>query len=425
MSYAAIVSTITVTKHPNADRLLCGTAAGHGVIVSVETQNGDVGLLFPPDGQLSEAYASANDLVGYTDPATGQRVGGFFDEKRRVRALRLRGVKSEGFWMPLSSVAFTGVDLSTLNVGDEVTTLNGVEICTKYLTKATRAAMARGEKVRSSRSSTKYFPRHFETTQFRFVKDFMFKDGGIVYISEKVHGTSQRTGYVLDDVPLPWWQRVVNYVNRRAVFSTKDYTYLTGTRNVILRDGRQGGFYGDDAFRGKAASLFADKLHKGEMVFYEIVGDVAPGTPIMPSAQVEDKELKKTYGGLMRYRYGCADGEHKVFVYRITMTNVDGVVTELSWPQVVKRCVELGVTPVPTIATFAISSDGAELATAVVENETDGPSTLDPTHIREGVVVRLENERGMTVAKNKSFAFKILEGLIKADDTAVDIEEAS
>jgi len=53
-----------------------------------------------------------------------------------------------------------------------------------------------------------------------------------------------------------------------------------------------------------------------------------------------------------------------------------------------------------------------------------GASTLDDTHIREGVVVRVEKANGTIKAyKHKSNEFKILEGIMKTSDDYVDAEE--
>ena len=47
------------------------------------------------------------------------------------------------------------------------------------------------------------------------------------------------------------------------------------------------------------------------------------------------------------YDYGCLTGQHKIFVYRITQTNVDGKVYEFSARQVQEWCKLNGLTPVP------------------------------------------------------------------------------
>lgn len=427
MSYTAIVAPISVQKHPNADRLSLGTVLGANVIVGLDIQSGDLGVYFPPDGRLSPEFCTAHDLIGTT--VDGKRVGGFFDEKRRVKALKLRGVKSEGFWMPLSCLAFTGAKLSDFKSGDEITAVNGVLICEKYITEATRRAMAAGQTRKETRGATKFFPKHFDTMQYRFVKDSIFNLGGVVYITEKLHGTSQRTGFVLDTIELPFWKRAINRLFQQEVFSKRVYQIVNGTRNVILDETKtEGGYYGDNSFRYGVLMPWVANLHKGEMVFYEIVGDMSETTPIMPAVKIGDKDLKKIYGDRMHWRYGCVPGERKVFVYRITMTNEDGVVTELSWPQVQRRCRELGLMPCPTLQVIGIV-DELELSNhdwirERVAIHTEGASVLDPTHIREGCVVRVESAEGNAWCKSKSFTFLTLESETKDSDT-VDVEEAA
>ena len=46
------------------------------------------------------------------------------------------------------------------------------------------------------------------------------------------------------------------------------------------------------------------------------------------------------------------------------------------------------------------------------------------THVTEGVVVRIDNRGKFTAYKTKSFAFKVLEGIIKESADAPDMEEA-
>jgi hypothetical protein len=60
-----------------------------------------------------------------------------------------------------------------------------------------------------------------------------------------------------------------------------------------------------------------------------------------------------------------------------------------------------------------------------VESLVEGPSFLDPSHIKEGVVLRIESDQGIQFLKHKSHIFKVLEGISKDDDQAVDIEEIS
>lgn len=435
MSYTAIIAPITAIRPiPKADRLLAATVLGNTVVVGLDAAVGDRGIYFPVDGILSDAHCAAHDLKMRVDE-NGARAGGFFDAERpRVRAQRFRGEKSEGFWQPLSALAYTGVDLTSLRDGDEFTTVNGVEICRKYETPATKRAAAANQK-KSNRRETPFFKMQPDTTQFRFVADHLFTPGATIYITEKVHGTSQRTGLVLDTIELPWWKRVVNGALRKDVFAKRAYRLLNGSKNVILEKSTGAGYYGSHDFRYEVIADWAERIQKGEVFYYEIVGDVADGSPIMPSCPIpaELKDLKRTYGDTMHYRYGCAPGTRAIYVYRITRTNEDGIVTELSWNQVKARCAEIGIAHVPEIqSAFAPLCGNPEVDTNIlswlrtcVEKHTEGVSLLDATHIREGVVVRVEDSAGARFAKNKSFSFYVLEGVIKLKDGYIDCEESS
>ena len=53
-----------------------------------------------------------------------------------------------------------------------------------------------------------------------------------------------------------------------------------------------------------------------------------------------------------------------------------------------------------------------------------GPDPVGKTHVREGVVVRIVNRPKFTAYKHKNFEFKCLEGIVKANADAPDMEEA-
>src|SRR5688572_30691132 len=185
MSYEAIVTPIKVRPHPNADRLQLGlVAGGEQVIVGLETKDGELGIYFPCDGQLSHEFCVANKLYRPTVAAgLGVEGNGLFEENRRVRAQKLRGEKSDGFWVPLSYLTEFGfTPQSSLQSGTTLTEFGGVEICNKYLTKATQAQIAKGPKVRKD---TPNFPKHVNTMQFRFLEDL--PRDSIIYVSEKLH----------------------------------------------------------------------------------------------------------------------------------------------------------------------------------------------------------------------------------------------
>jgi hypothetical protein len=422
--YSAIVTKIKTRPHPNADRLLLGLCHGYQVVVGLNTQDGDLGVFFASDGQLSQEMCDANDLVGYNDTETGEKKGGFFPANRRVRAQSFRGEKSEGYWTPLSSLAFTGADLSKLKEGDSFTELNGVPICNKYFTPAT----LRAQRTRSNTRSNTQFAKHIETLKFKNEVQSL-PINTVVYITEKLHGTSGRFGYVLDDVEEP--QTRLQRLLRRPKRTSSAYTHMVGTRNTILADHTVEGFYGSEEFRWNAIRDLVGNLHKGEILYFELVGYTTTGSLIMGAQNTNElKKIHKKYGPEMTYTYGQTEGTCGLYVYRITHTTPDGAVVELSWPKVKERCNRLGIKHVPEFhyglfenPSLVVDVDNfADLVDSVQE----GPSLLSPAHISEGVVVRAELPSGeIKWLKAKSFTFGLLEGYLKSQDDYVDTEEVS
>lgn len=440
MSYQAIVCKIQTRPHPNADKLVLGTVHGYQVVVGLDTNEGDLGVFFPTDGQLSPEMCEANDLIGYKDEATGERRGGFFGKNRRVRSQKFRGEKSDGYWTPLTALEFTGANLSELKEGDQFGELNGVAVCNKYFTPATLKAQQAGKG--KARRENDLFAKHVDTLQFRNEVDRLPADS-IIYLTEKVHGTSGRVGLVKEAVnlPTPKWKRPFAKVFKIKNKTREEHVPLLGTRNTILADHTVEGFYGSEEFRWNAVEKIVPNLHKGEIIYFELAGFTTTGQPIMAQPSTKElKDIKKKYGEQMTFSYGQAPGTCGLHVYRITRVNEDGNAVELPWTQVKARCRELGINHVPEFhGAYQLSADepltnrmppfegfDTEWLKYEVADLMEGPSLLDESHIREGVVVRAELPDGSTTfLKSKSFTFGVLEGYLKTADDYVDTEEVS
>lgn len=136
--YCAYITTIKgLRKHTNADRLQCVEVFGQNVIVDLNYYEGQKVVFFPSDGQLSLEYATDNNLVRVKDE-NGNNIGGYMDPKKRnVTAIRLRGEKSEGLVLPIETLS-KYTDVSKLKDGDQITVLDGHEICQKYVPRGKR-----------------------------------------------------------------------------------------------------------------------------------------------------------------------------------------------------------------------------------------------------------------------------------------------
>lgn len=427
--YCAYITTISdIRKHSNADRLQCATVFGNNVIVDMSYNIGDKIIYFPVDGQLGKEFAEENNLIRKKDE-NGNNVGGYLDpEKRNIIALKLRGEKSDGLILPIE-VLSKYTDISTLSSGEQITILNGHEICKKYIPRIQqRTAKVHTSKTKKSKKDLKenvtypFFIEHIDTAQLAYNQS-AFKPGDICYITLKVHGTSARTMNAIE-ITRRKRNKLIKKVFHIPDKESKKYKYISGTRRTTLRN-YIGGYYGDNAFREKYHNLFKDKLPKGVEIFYEIVGWVNENTTIMgkcSNSKIKDKEFSKQYGKETIFSYGCNVGENDCYVYRMRMTNEDGYAVELPWEQVQIECEKMGVKCVPTFEKFTYTT--WEDLMQRVEKYYDGADPIGKTHVREGVVVRIDNRPSFTAYKHKNFSFKCLEGIIKDNAETPDIEEA-
>lgn len=457
MYKAYITELKNVRPHSNADRLQLGDCFGNTVCVDLSYTEGQVGVYFPTDGQLSVEFAEANNLLRKKDDA-GNNCGGYMDpSKRNVCAIRLRGEKSDGLFLPLKSLESFG-DISTLRVGDTIDVFNGHEICCKYIPRTNhRSSNVGGNKTRKKKVNiAPLFAEHADTEQLAYNLS-AFKPGDEIEITLKMHGTSQRTGYL--PVFKGYKKTFVDWLLRREGKPIYDWGYVSGTRRTVL-DNYDGGYYGSNEFREQHSKTFEGKLWKGETVYYEVVGFTHTGVPIMAEGNNEKlgKDFVKQYGKTTIFNYGCEpDGCHDgelmkmttndngdkllsitlrpqsdIYVYRMTMTNEDGDVVEYSPDFMRYRCEQMGVKCVPEFVNVILPNASyfdenhtvGEYVKEMAEQYYDGADPIGKTHIREGVVVRIVNRPKFTAFKHKGFSFKVLEGLIKDTATAPDMEEA-
>ena len=413
-NHKAIVARVRVSPIEGAKTLALGNVLGFQILVGKDTVDNELGVFFNKGLQLSEEFAKANDLVRRKDPVTGEKAGGMFDENRKVRCQKFFERRSEGFWCPLSYFEFTGYNVSKLQEGEFIDVLNDVPICNKFYTKQTKIQGERKEK--RNRGETRYFPKHFDTKQFRYYADQIPK-GSILSITTKLHGTSQRYGYVLEDLPLKWYHKFLYKFGFPV--KTQEYEYLNGTRNVICVEDKEG--YHSTYLRKAVVEQLYGKLHKGEIVFFEVVGYDKEG-PIMGTVKPKG-ELKKKWGDGVVYNYGCRPGEFDIYVYRIAYVTANGQLIDLPWDAVKLRSNSLGVKHVPEeVAPFVYDGDVDKLR-ELVETLTEADDPNFPFHPKEGVCVRSDDVFNLRIFKSKSFVFKVLEGIIKDDENYQDVEE--
>jgi len=356
-NYAAILVEIkTLVTLENCDNVQAAIILGNQVIVDKSVKIGDVGLYFPLECQLSKEYLSSNNLYRKPELNSNPDKKGYFEENGRVRCVKFRGNKSEGLFMPYSSISFINQgpdkigDKTIINLGDCFDELNGVPICTKYVVKTSRNSGTSGNK--KTRNTKKYESKLVEN-QFRFHQDtsMLYRNlhrispDSLISITYKLHGTSGISSYVLCKRKITKREKVGKFLHNiytnivtlgksKFILIDTEYDYIYSSRKVIKNEELNPNaqhFYNEDIW-GIAHNELKDYLQKGMTFYYEIVG-------FLPNGGAIQKD----------YDYRCEPGQHAIYIYRITQTNVDGKVVEFSAKQVQDFCRKNGLNAVPEL----------------------------------------------------------------------------
>ncbi|MFY1686322.1 RNA ligase family protein, partial [Plantactinospora sp. WMMB782] len=369
---------------------------GYQAIVSKDIKEGDLGILFGAETQLSLAYAAANGLHRHAELNADPSKKGYLEDNRRVKALKFRGHRSDALFMPLSSLSGFFTEWDQLKEGDTFDTLDGNEICRKYEIRPPRERGA-GQQVRTKREprvDERLFPKHFDTANYFRMADAIGPTDHVV-ITQKLHGTSIRIGHTLVQRKLTWRERIAKLLGVRVV--EREWAYVYGSRNVVKDPDNPSGhdFYGTDLY-SQIGSQLKGLLPKGFIVYGEVIGWVPDtNTPIQKG-----------------YTYRIPEGGYQLYIYRVTTINEDGRQIDLSWPAVQEFCASVGLDTVPELA----GAHGYEIDEHWVANnfldvrlvdqgfDLGGAVPTDGSMVDEGVCLRVE---GITplVLKAKSPEF--------------------
>ena len=486
-NYAALIAKIdNIIPIEKADKIKSAIILGNSVIVDETAKIGDIVVYFPVECQLSSDYLCNNNLYRNTLLNHDSTKKGYFDDNGRVKCIKLRGAKSEGIIMPLSSFNYISNKLE-FNIGDSFDELEGINICKKYVIKEKRSSGTKntqGKKPKVSKIVDNQFRFHDDTSQL-FRNLHRVKPESLIQISYKIHGTSSISSKILCKRKLNWIEKLLKTVGVKIVDSEYDYIY--SSRTVIKNDDKNNkpfdkiykslktsskkryvenyyrfkyaseisnelyrkifplenednsiftlnyfesflpgftqyllekignkkkGYYGTDIW-GIADSVLRPFLQNGMSIYYEIAG-------YLPSGGMIQKN----------YDYGCIppisetefyEGVHyKIFIYRITYTNISGKVFEFSGRQVQDFCTLNGLRAVPELyygrANEVIYAGFNEISTVedwsnMFLNEIKRLFNDKDCYLcnnvlpEEGCVIRIEDGLQFEAYKQKSFRF--------------------
>lgn len=316
-----------------ADAIVRTVVNGNNVVVPKSTEVGSKMLYFVSGTKLSTDYCKNNNLYDKEENNLDTSKRGFISSKQaRVKAIKLRGIISDGMLMPLDSLNVFDLGFkNNLNVGDEFTDINGISICEKYIIPVKVGSQSgqktpKANKLKDLLLDTQ-FRFHHETEHFVKHQD-KFKQETEIIITRKLHGSSLILANVLLNKKLSFKDKVAKFFG--VDIPTEEYGIIwsSGKPKGKLPKGIESetnkwetpnpSYYTSDIW-ARAYKEIGDKIEKGISIYAEIVG-------------------KGIQGDLFTYNQ-----DYGIYVYRITQTSVDGNVVEFSWEQVKKYCEKYGL----------------------------------------------------------------------------------
>lgn len=192
VNYSATVFRIrNLVKLEGLDNLVAVPVLGHQALVSKDHEVDQLVVAFTAETQLSEAFAQKNNLHRDATLNDDSEVTGYLEANRRIRAIKLRGHRSDALIMPLSSLAFTGAKPEDFKDGDTFDHVNGVEICRKFIVPVKenpRAKKDATEKINKFEIVDAIFaPEHISTSSF-FRTDGGIRPDDEIIVTQKAHG---------------------------------------------------------------------------------------------------------------------------------------------------------------------------------------------------------------------------------------------
>lgn len=407
---AKIVRIDNLKPIEGADRIQIAVVDFQDVIVSKETMVGDIMVYFPIECQINKEFLSFTNTFRNPELNQDKEAKGFFEENARVRAMKMmKGkVRSMGYLVPSLTVYEWSGDVNVIqnkNVGQEFDTINNKLLLKKYVVKTRENNNSKQpKKPKVSRIIDGQVHLHQDTENLRRNSD-KISPNDTISITYKTHGTSWWVSNVLVKRRLSWLERLSKKLGL-GIQDTK-YDLVYGSRRVVknkeMEDPKaKDHFFGYDLWEDIKNEV-GDKIPKGYTLYGEMLGYDKNGAAIQKN-----------------YDYGCKFNDpytkngvrifpnHKLEVYRITNTNPDGLVTELSYPEIVEFCERAGLTP-PHLFYYGQARDLYDIG------------TMDEEYWRETFIRKLEEtynekdcfmckntvpEEGIVVRKEKLFEFE-------------------
>lgn len=335
---ATVVKLDKHRKHGNADKLICWNIMYNNVITDLTYTEGEMCIYFPVECAINKEFLAHLNLFETKELNNCKDLKGFFNKHGRVRAISLRGERSQGFLINaglLSEYLGIYVDWNEYE-GIEFDTIKDTIICKKYIPFSSKKGNnPLQKKVQKTNIIDGQFKFHINTQPLaKHLQELPLDSKATV--TRKLHGTSAVFSKLLVRRKLNFIEQILATLFIKI--DTTNYDSVFSSRKVIKSNIKNdtGGFYKEDIW-GQWNEKLKDKIENGISLYGEIVGYTAKGANIQK-----------------RYHYGCNPEESEFYVYRITSTNYDGISYEFSFDQMVEYCNKFGLKTVPILEAFKL-----------------------------------------------------------------------
>jgi len=382
INYSAVIVKIEkLIPLENCDNIQHAQILGNSVIVSKDCKIGDVGIYFPVECSISKDFLKVNNLYRDTTLNADTTKKGFFELNGRVRCVKFRGNKSEGFFIPIDSIYFminefmpysTNIKKLELEIGTQFDYIDDNKICEKYIIRNKQPGMSgskKGRKAKISKIIPGQFVFHKDTEMIKRNIDRIFLDD-LLQITAKFHGCSGISSKILCKRKLSIFEKLLLLL--KVKIQTTEYDMIYSSRKVIKNEdiNNKQHYYSEDIW-GRANNVLSEYIDAGMSLYYEIVGYLSDG-----------KMIQKDYD------YGCEQGKFDIYIYRITTISAVGIVHEFSARQVQQWCKQKGLKPV------------IELYYGLAKDLYKEINTEDLTLWREQFLEKLANDKNFHMEEN-------------------------
>ena len=414
-----------------ADMIKRTVVNGNNVVVSKDVKEGDEMLYFVSGTKLNADYCKKNNLYSSNEENYNTEKKGFISfRQKRVRAIKLRGVISDGMLMQLTSLLpfLEQGSINSLRVGDEFTTINGNILCEKFIVKRqesirNKKQANKGKIKRFSKLVENQFYLHGDTSNLRKNMHNINPDD-VIGIHYKKHGTSIVIGNVLVKKQLSFKERLFKWFGANIIDTVYDIAYSSRKviKNEYINEAVKDGYYGEDIW-GVVAKEVSTSIPKGFTLYGEVLGYTPSGSFIQKG-----------------FDYGCKENEHVFYVYKVSFVNADGQVFFLTDRQIEEFCKKHGLRYKDTFIYYGKAkdlypenipyvngddvSDWRDAFLSRLEKDYNEKDCYMCTNKvpEEGIIVRVEKFESYEAYKLKSKRFLFMESE-EQENEVVNIED--